>query len=109
MKLSFVSSLLLLNHKLNNNIHSSLRNYIKSNIETRILKDDDISWEHKIKYDNVINKYFKKENNNNNNNNYCKNLIIMFDAGPIFRKSFYKNFKNISIKNANNLETFLII
>ena len=51
---------------------------------------------------------------NNNNKDVIdfiinKNLILMFDAGPLFRYSFYKNYKNYSIKNAINKNSFLII
>ena len=51
---------------------------------------------------------------NNNNKDVIdfiinKNLILMFDAGPLFRYSFYKNYKNYSIKNALNKNSFLII
>jgi len=38
-----------------------------------------------------------------------KNLILMFDASPLLRSSFYKKYKNINIKNAINNCTFLII
>ena len=38
-----------------------------------------------------------------------KNLILMFDAGPFIRKSFYKNFKHLNINNALNKDIFLII
>ena len=38
-----------------------------------------------------------------------KNLILMFDASPLMRLSFYKNFKKINIKNALNKEIFLNI
>lgn len=38
-----------------------------------------------------------------------KNLMLMFDAGTLIRFSFYKNFKNLNIKNALNKDIFLII
>lgn len=38
-----------------------------------------------------------------------KNLMLMFDASTIMRSSFYKNFKNVNIKNALNKDIFLII
>tara|TARA_A100001015_G_C14879383_1_gene667744 strand:+ start:98 stop:481 length:384 start_codon:yes stop_codon:yes gene_type:complete len=38
-----------------------------------------------------------------------KNLMLMFDAGPLIRLSFYKKFKNLNIKNALNKDIFLII
>ena len=38
-----------------------------------------------------------------------KNLIMMFDAGPIMRLSFYNKFKKITINKAINKEVFLII
>lgn len=38
-----------------------------------------------------------------------KSLILMFDAGPYLRKSFYENFKNYKINNALNKNEFLII
>ena len=38
-----------------------------------------------------------------------KNLMLMFDAVPLMRWSFYKNFKKINIKNALNKDIFLII
>jgi hypothetical protein len=38
-----------------------------------------------------------------------KNLILMFDAAPLMRWSFYKNFKKLNIQNAVNKDIFLII
>ena len=38
-----------------------------------------------------------------------KNLMLMFDASPLMRLSFYKNFKKINMKNALNKDIFLII
>ena len=38
-----------------------------------------------------------------------KNLILMFDAGPVMRKTFYKKFKYLNIKSSFNKEHFLII
>ena len=38
-----------------------------------------------------------------------KNLILMFDAAPLMRWTFYKNFKKINIKNSLNKDIFLII
>jgi len=51
---------------------------------------------------------------NNNNNNVIdfiinKNLILMFDAGPLCRYSFYKKYKKYCIKNALHKNDFLII
>ena len=40
---------------------------------------------------------------------FNKNLILMFDAGPMLRWSYYNKFKNISFKNAENKDEFLII
>ena len=53
----------------------------------------------------------------NTSNNYYyvekfvfnKNLMLMFDAGPMLRWSYYNNFKHISFKNAENKDEFLII
>tara|TARA_B100000902_G_scaffold396629_1_gene458187 strand:- start:7683 stop:8102 length:420 start_codon:yes stop_codon:yes gene_type:complete len=38
-----------------------------------------------------------------------KNLIMMFDAAPIMRWTYYKKFKNIKFKNAINKNIFMII
>ena len=38
-----------------------------------------------------------------------KNLILMFDAGPLMRWTFYKKFKKIDIKKSENKITFLHI
>mgnify|MGYP001265088513 FL=1 len=38
-----------------------------------------------------------------------KNLIMMFDASPIMRRSFYTKFKNININKALNKKIFLVI
>ena len=38
-----------------------------------------------------------------------KNLILMFDASPLMRWTFYKKFKKFNIKNALNKEIFLNI
>ena len=38
-----------------------------------------------------------------------KNLIMMFDAGPIMRLSFYNKFKKMTINKAINKDIFLII
>ena len=38
-----------------------------------------------------------------------KNLILMFDAGPVMRKTFYKKFKYLNIKSSFNKQHFLII
>jgi hypothetical protein len=38
-----------------------------------------------------------------------KNLILMFDAAPLMRWSFYKNYYKLNIKNAINKDIFLII
>ena len=38
-----------------------------------------------------------------------KNLMLMFDIGPLMRWSFYKTFKKLNIKKAINKDTFLII
>ena len=38
-----------------------------------------------------------------------KNLMLMFDAAPLMRLSFYKKFKNINLKHAINKNIFMII
>ena len=38
-----------------------------------------------------------------------KNLIIMFDAGSLLRKTFYKKFKKLQIQNSIGKKCFLII
>jgi len=38
-----------------------------------------------------------------------KNLILMFDAAPLMRWSFYKKYGKLNIKNAINKDVFLII
>ena len=38
-----------------------------------------------------------------------KNLMLMFDAAPLMRVSFYKKFKNINLKHAINKNIFMII
>lgn len=52
---------------------------------------------------------------NEYNNNYIKefvfnkSLILMLDAGPLIRISFYRRFKYIDFKNALNKDVFMII
>lgn len=38
-----------------------------------------------------------------------KNLMLMFDAAPLMRYTYYKNFKKLNIKKAKNKDIFLII
>ncbi len=38
-----------------------------------------------------------------------KGLILVFDAGPIMRKTFYKNYKNLDLYDSEQLNTFLNI
>jgi len=53
--------------------------------------------------------------NKNNKFNYVeefiinKNLIMMFDASPLMRWTYYKKFKKLNIKKALNKDIFLII
>ena len=110
-----------------------------NNINTIPLDNKDVSWEKTNNCKNIIDKYFYKMNKNNYENKNCygeifkifgypativiinnkfkyveefiinKNLILMFDAGPLMRWTFYKNLKKINIKNSLNKNIFLII
>tara|TARA_Y100000389_G_C17379158_1_gene473364 strand:- start:221 stop:646 length:426 start_codon:yes stop_codon:yes gene_type:complete len=118
-----------------------LRNNVITNMNTNILKENDISWEKSNNYKNIVKKYFynydvknninkyensyaelfkiygvpacaviiNKENNNVENFILNKNLMLMYDAGPLCRYSFYKNYKKYNIKNALHKNEFLII
>ena len=52
---------------------------------------------------------------NENNYDYIKefvfnkSFILILDAGPLIRMSFYRKFKHIDFKNALNKDVFLII
>lgn len=117
-------------------------NYLKTNINMKLLDEKYTNWEKLYKFDNILYKYFNPDdyynlqNKNVNYDKFChiftiygvpaalaiiknnnivtdfvlnKNLILMFDAGPVMRKTFYKKFKYLNIKSSFNKEHFLII
>ncbi len=107
------------------------------NTNSIIIKNK-VRWEPANNISPIIAKYFKLNNNNikreyNQGHLFCidgipaaafiidntyikierfylnKNLLLMFDAGPEMRFTFYKKFKHLSMENSINKSDFLII
>ena len=115
MNLYLITACFLTKEKLQRPVVGYVRNNIIMNNNNNILQERDNS------YDNSYAELFKIYGVpavaiiiNNNNNNVIdfiinKNLILMFDAGPLCRYSFYKKYKKYCIKNALHKNDFLII